>query len=191
MAYNPLEASLYVTFSGLTHNQSVMTRISQNPDLPSRTIEYAYDHDENYIKEEITSFTTAPSALEPYTSIIYRFTKRLSEHYLTTPSRATDMVTDVLTMQPSSDTMVVLMKEQIRYLTHIKQLLEYCENRNIADGPRQLQEWKKKAAVIQAVFNDSKPSITGNEYSQIMNLAETADATKAQFQLVNCVYRPK
>lgn len=191
MAFNPIETSLYVTLKNLTQEQSVLARIRDNPDLSTPRLNDAYQQSDTFLQQEIIAFTAPPSELNPYQQIIYKFSKRLERQFMTGNDKATDMTLDALSMNNASKTMIGLRKEQMRFMVYVDQFLDYCQNRPVSDALYKTYEWKRKNALVKQIFDDSKPSITSQEFSDIIDMAHEADRIKNSFTRVNSIYLPK
>lgn len=191
MPFNPIETSLYVTLKSLTQHQAVLAQIKENGILSQQKLNDSFAQNDHFLQQNILSFTAPPSALNPYQQIIYKFSKGLEHHYLTHPIKAEQIVFDTLSMKQDSDAMVVLRQEQMSFIDYINQFLDFCQRKPVHQGTFHIEKWKRKNILIAQIFDDAKPSITGDEFSEIIDMAHHADDIKNSFSVVNSIYLPK
>lgn len=187
MPFNPIETSLYVTLKSLTQDQSILSQLTTH-DISARKLDSYFNQNNSFLQQNILSFTAPPSQLNPYQQIIYKFSKRLEHQYLTAPIKTTQIVFDTLAMDSASDTMVGLRQEQLSFMTSIDAFIDYCHHNLVDQAPYHIQQWKQKNKLISLIFEDSKPSITGEEFSEIIDMAHQADDIKNHFKRVKSIY---
>lgn len=191
MAFTPVETALYVTLRALTRFGALALQATDQPEISARKINHGFQQHDHFRKQEILGFTAPPSSLAPYQQIIYKFSENLENQFLTSDGPATDILHDALAMKYSSGTMIALQKEQLRFLSYIEEFIDYCMRSNTHDAIAQTYVWRQRIPLISNIFDDSKSSITGQEYTVMLDMAREADDLKNRFTRVNSLYLPK
>src|SRR5690606_5368384 len=104
---------------------------------------------------------------------------------------ATQMTTQVLARDIQSEPMTGIHMTQLQFLQKMEDRLHYIQQTNAADPLLALPSIKLKTDLVRSIFTNSRQNITHDEFTELMDKAETAEEYKSRFTCVNSLLIPR